>query len=103
MSNPSKRILLSCQDNVYSLDDSLILFINSQDYRYRTINKYMNCNDVNKWSTDIVAIIPSFVESKNGLFPGHSYVVKEGIIATISVDHLFTSLQFMYLLIVLYL
>ena len=24
---------------------------------------------------DIVAIIPSFVESKSGLFPGHSYLV----------------------------
>ena len=28
----------------------------------------MNCKDVNKWSTDIVAIIPSFVESEKGLF-----------------------------------
>ena len=28
----------------------------------------MNCNDVNKWSTDIVAIIPSFVESEKGVF-----------------------------------
>ena len=35
----------------------------------------MNCNDVNKWSTDIVAIIPSFVESKSRLFPGPSYFV----------------------------
>ena len=35
----------------------------------------MNCNDVNKWSTDIVAIIPYFVESKSGRFPGHSYLV----------------------------
>ena len=32
----------------------------------------MNCNDVNKWSTDLVAIIPYFVESEKGLFPGHS-------------------------------
>ena len=35
----------------------------------------MNCNDVNKWSTCIVAIIPSFVESEKGLVPGHSYLV----------------------------
>ena len=35
----------------------------------------MNCNDVNKGSTDIVAIIPSFVESEKGLFPGHSRLV----------------------------
>ena len=35
----------------------------------------MNCYDANKWSTDIVAIIPSFVESKNGLFPSHRYLV----------------------------
>ena len=35
----------------------------------------MNCNDVNKWSTDIVAIIPSFVVSKSRLFPGPSYLV----------------------------
>ena len=35
----------------------------------------MNCNDVNKWSTDIVAIIRYFVKSKSGLFPGHSYLV----------------------------
>ena len=35
----------------------------------------MNCNDMNKWSTDIIAIIPSFVGSKSGLFPGHSYLV----------------------------
>ena len=34
----------------------------------------MNCNDVNKWSTEIVAIIPSFVESEQGLFPGHYLV-----------------------------
>ena len=54
-----------CQDNDYSLVDSLG-FIDSQDYRYRTINKYMNCIDVNKWFTDIVAIIPSFDESKKG-------------------------------------
>ena len=32
----------------------------------------MNCKDVNKWSTDIVAIIPSFVESEKGYF---GYVV----------------------------
>ena len=51
---------MSCQDNEYSLVDSLMLFIDSLDYRYRTINKYMNCNDVNKWSTDIVAIINIF-------------------------------------------
>ena len=57
---------LSCKDNEYSLV-VLLGFIDSQDYRYRTI-KYMNCNDMNKWSTDIVAIIPSFVESKKGLF-----------------------------------
>ena len=62
-----KSKLLSCQDNDYSLVDSLG-FINSHDYRYRTIDKHMNCNDVNKWSTDIVAIIPSFVESEKGLF-----------------------------------
>ena len=35
----------------------------------------MNCNDVDKWSMDIVAIIPSFIESKSGLFLGHSYLV----------------------------
>ena len=58
---------LSCQDNDYSLVDSLV-FIDSQNYRYRTINKHMNCTDVNKWSADIVAIIPSFVESEKGLF-----------------------------------
>ena len=28
----------------------------------------MNCNDVNKWSTDIVAIVPSFIESEKGYF-----------------------------------
>ena len=33
-------LLLSCQDNDYSLVDSLG-FIDSQDYRYRTINKYI--------------------------------------------------------------
>ena len=60
-------LLLSCQENDYSLVDWLG-FIDSQHYRYRTINKYMNCKDVNKWSMDIVAIIPSFVESKKGLF-----------------------------------
>ena len=56
-----------CQDNDYSTVDSLG-FIDSQYYRYRTINKYMNCNDVNKLSMDIVAIIPSFVKSEKGLF-----------------------------------
>ena len=58
---------MSCQGNDYSLVDSLV-FIDSQDYRYRTINKHMNCNNVDKWSKDIVAIIPSFVESEKGLF-----------------------------------
>ena len=58
---------MSCQDNDYSLVDSLC-FIDSQDYRYRTIDKHMNSKDVNKWSTDIVAIIPSFVEGEKGLF-----------------------------------
>ena len=66
---------MSCLDNEYLLVDSRFLFIDSLDYRYRTINKYMNCNDVNKWSMDIVAIIPSFVESKSRLFSGHSYLV----------------------------
>ena len=42
----------------------------------------MNCNDVNKWSKDIVAIIPSFVKSEKGLFPGHSYLVTIVEIAT---------------------
>ena len=28
----------------------------------------MNCKDVNKWSTDIIAIVPSFVESEKGYF-----------------------------------
>ena len=32
----------------------------------------MNCNDLNKGSTDIVAIITSFVESEKGYF---GYVV----------------------------
>ena len=62
-----KQFTLSCQGNDYSLVDSLV-FIDSQDYRYRAINKYMNSNDVNKWSTDIVAIISSFVDSEKGLF-----------------------------------
>ena len=50
-------------------------FIDSQDYRYRILNRYMNCNEVDKWSTGVVTIILSFVESKSELLPGRSYLV----------------------------
>ena len=59
--------MLSCQDNDYSLVDSLI-FIDSQDYRYRTINKCINGDHSDEFHMDVVANIALVVESKKGLF-----------------------------------
>ena len=58
---------MSCQDIDYSLVDSLI-FIGSQDYRYRTIDKCINCYHTDESLMDIVANIALIVESKKGLF-----------------------------------
>ena len=59
--------LLSCQDNDYSLVDSLI-FIDSQDYRYRTINRCINDDHIEESLMDEVANIALVVESEKGLF-----------------------------------
>ena len=59
--------MMSCQDNDYSLVDSLI-FIDSQDYRYSTINRCINCYHTDEFHMDVVANIALVVESKKGLF-----------------------------------
>ena len=51
----------------YSLVDSLI-FIDSQDYRYKTINKCLNAYHTEESLMDIVANIALVVESEEGLF-----------------------------------
>ena len=59
---------LSCQDNDHSLVDSLI-FIDSQDYRYKTINRCINCYHTDESHMDVVANIALVVESeKMGYF-----------------------------------
>ena len=58
---------LSCQDNDYSLVDSLI-FIDSQDYRYRTINRCINGYHTDESHMDVVANIALVVEGEKGLF-----------------------------------
>ena len=58
---------MSCQGNDYSLADSLI-FIDSQDYRYRTINRCINDDHTEESVMDVVAIIAIIVESEKGLF-----------------------------------
>ena len=58
---------LSCQDNDYSLVDSLI-FIDSQDCRYRTINRCINGYHTDESLMDVVVNIALVVESKKGLF-----------------------------------
>ena len=57
---------MSCQDNDYSLADSLI-FIDSQDYRYRTINRCINGYHTDESLMDVVANIALVVESEKGL------------------------------------
>ena len=57
----------SCQDNDYSIVDSMI-FIDSQDYRYRTINRCINDDHTEESLMDVVANIALFVESEKGLF-----------------------------------
>ena len=58
---------LSCLDNDYSLVDSLI-FIDSQDYMYRTINRRINDDHTEESLMDVVANIALVVESEKGLF-----------------------------------
>ena len=58
---------VSCQDNDYSLHDSLI-FIDSQDYRYRRINRCTNGYHTDESLMDVVANIALIVESEKGLF-----------------------------------
>ena len=60
------RLYVSCQDNDYSLVDSLI-FIDSQDYRYRTINRCIN-GYTDEAIMDVVANIALVVEREKGLF-----------------------------------
>ena len=59
--------LLSCMDNDYSLVDSLI-FIDSQDYRYRTCNRCINGYHTDESHMDEVEDIALVVESEKGLF-----------------------------------
>ena len=59
--------ILSCQDNDYSLGDSLI-FIDSQDYRYRTINRCINDDHTEESLMYVGANIALIVESEKGLF-----------------------------------
>ena len=58
---------LSCQDSDYSLVDSLI-FIDSQIYRYRTINSCINGSHTDESHMDVVANIALVVESEKRLF-----------------------------------
>ena len=58
---------LLCQDNDYSLVDSLI-FLDSQDYRYRTINRCIKDNHMEESLMDVVANIALVVECEKGLF-----------------------------------
>ena len=66
--------MVACQDNDYSLVDSLI-FIDSQDYRYRTINRCINCYHMDESHMDVVANIALFVESEKRVISGHSSCV----------------------------
>ena len=58
---------MSCQDNDYSLVDSLI-FIDSQDYRYKTSNRCINGYHTDESHMDVVANISLVVKSEKGLF-----------------------------------
>ena len=62
---------MSCQDNDYSLVD-LLLFIDSQDYRYRTINRCINCYHTDESHMDVVANIALVVKSEKRVISGHS-------------------------------
>ena len=80
-------IVMSRQDNDYSLVDSLI-FIDSQDYRYRTINRCINCSHTDESHMDVVANITLVVESeKMGYFGLRSSVTIVKIIF-LSTDNL---------------
>ena len=63
--------LLSCQDNEYSLVDSLI-FNNSQDYRYRTINRCINCYHTDEFHVDVAANIALVVECEKMVLSDYS-------------------------------
>ena len=78
---------VSCQDNDYSLINSLIL-INSQDYRYRTINRCINCYHTDEAHMDVVANIALIVESEKGVISGHSSSVTIVEIISHSTDNL---------------
>ena len=65
---------MSCQDNEYSLVYSLV-FIDSQDYRYRTINRCINCYHTDESHMDVIANIAFVVESKKRVILGYSSCV----------------------------
>ena len=56
------QMRVSCQDNDYSLVDSLI-FIDSQDYRYRMINRCINCFHTDESHMNVVANIALVVDT----------------------------------------
>ena len=62
---------LSCQDNDYSLVESLI-FIDLQDYRYRTINRCINCYHMEESHIDVITNIALVVESEKSVISGQS-------------------------------
>ena len=65
---------MSCQDNEYSLVYSLV-FIDSQGYKYRTINRCINCYHTDESHMDVVANIALVVESKKRVILGYSSCV----------------------------
>ena len=63
-----------CQDNECSLVDSLI-FNNLQDYRYRTINRCINCYHMDEFHVDVAANIALVVEREKMVLSAYSRCV----------------------------
>ena len=69
--------------------DSLI-FIDSQDYRYRTINRCINCYHTDESHMDVVANIALVVANEKRVISGHSSRVPNTKIVSLSRESLGT-------------
>ena len=63
----------NCCVNIMTIHQvDTLIFIGSQDYRYRTINKSINCYHTDESHTDVVAKIILVVESEKRVISTHS-------------------------------
>ena len=80
-----------CRVRIITIDYvNLLIIINSQDYRYRTMNRCINCYHTDESHMDVVANIALVVESEKSVILGHSSRVPNTKIVSLSRESLGT-------------